>query len=113
MYRVCAPTVKRTEEYLRTTAELDLKDRTNLRYYIAMHAVACLVEKAEPESQEIAAIDPKALDDNRLGASTDSVKALYEALGGNDQVAKGPHLRNALRKDLEDRFPKLNKAEIV
>ena len=63
-----------------------------------MHAVACLAEKAAPESQEIAAIDPKALDDNRLGASADSVKALYEALGGNDQVAKGPHLRNALRK---------------
>ena len=106
MYRVCAGAVKRTEEYLRSTTALDIKDRTNLRFYVAMHTASCLVGKPAPEPQEIAGLDPKALDDNRLRESTDAVMALYKELGGNDQAAKGPHLRDAVKKDLMERFKK-------
>lgn len=106
MYRVCAGAVKRTEEYLRNAAGLDIKDRTNLRYYVAMHTVACLVGKVVPESQEIAALDQNSLDDIRLKASTDTVMAFYKDLGGNDQVAKGPHLREAVKKALANHFLK-------
>lgn len=100
------PKLEDTEDHLRNTSGFDLKDRTNLRYYVAMHSVACLAGKAAPESQDIAALDLKALDCTCFKASSDTVLALYKKLGGTDQVAKGPLLRDAVKEDLVSRFVK-------
>ena len=66
----------------------------------AMRVVGLFGEKETPP------VVVKALDDIRLKASTDTVMALYKSLGGNDQVAKGPRLRDAAKNDLGSRFQK-------
>ena len=79
---------------------LAAKDRNNLRFYVAMHAVASLGAKSPLTAEDIAKIDISALDAGTILESTGLIKTKYEELGGNDQVAKGPSLLEAVKNHL-------------
>ena len=100
LYYVCAEAMRRVVSFL-SEAGLDSKDRNNLRFYVAMHSVVSLVEKSEPTSTELANLDITKLDDTTLRTSLNLVKQEYAALGGNDQVAKGPSLLSAIQQHLK------------
>jgi AIPR protein len=107
MYRVCAATAKRTDDYLRINVGLDAKDRTNLRYFVVMHAVACAISSATPTLQQIAGLDVSLLSDGVLQASLDIVRAAYKSSGGSDQVAKSGAFTDTVKADLATRFAKI------
>lgn len=93
LYFICASVTKKVDSFLRSyTSELDARDRSNLRFYIAMHATYLLAGKWRPTPMEIASLDPDRIDDTLLGKSLGIVKAHYSSLGGNDIVAKGSDL---------------------
>ena len=93
LYHLCAEAMRRVEAYLKLPATgLASKDRNNLRFYVAMHAVVSLSGKREPSALDLAKLDVTRLDDAAIAKSLDVVKTDYESLGGNDQVAKGPSL---------------------
>lgn len=101
LYHVCAEGTHRVEEYLkRPEIGIDPQERSNLRFYVAMYAVVSLTAKPNPNIKEVAEADLSLLDDNRLKQSLDVVKIEYAQLGGNDQVAKGKQLVEAVRKHL-------------
>jgi len=111
IYLFCAQVMRNVDAFLKSQiADMPLMDRNNLRFYIAMHATAMVAQTAHPTVTTLASLDIKSISDSTLQASTQIVRPLYETLGGNDQVAKGPDLLKDVLKDLEYRFPnpKLN-----
>lgn len=99
LYYVCAEAMRRVEALLKSPGcTLPAKDRNNLRYYIAMHAVGTLAGTIQPAPGVIAKVDISKLTDADVEASLGIVRKQYEALGASDQAAKGSALLEALLK---------------
>jgi hypothetical protein len=97
LYFVCVEAMRRVETRLKSAAvNLPRKDRNNLRFYVLMHAVSTLSGEKTPGLKTIAGLDPTAVTDSAIDASLKVVRSEYEKLGGTDQVAKGPSLRDAV-----------------
>ena len=102
LYHVCAEAARRVEACMRSAGTgLAAKHRNNLRFYVAMHAVASLAGKSRPTAADVAKIDVNALDVERIQESTGLVRAKYKELGGDDRVAKGPLLLEGVTSDLQ------------
>ena len=96
LYYVCAEAMSRVENYLKSPqANMAAKDRNNLRFYVAMHAVAG-VDKPQKSMNEIAQFDVAGLDHTAIQRSLAAILPKYVELGGDDQAAKGPQLLNAI-----------------
>ena len=106
IYRLSISVVKKVDAFLKTQALLDAKDRNNLRFYVAMHAAACLAGKAEPNAADLKEAATSAIDVALIQASFDVVYREYVALGATDQIAKGTELLQRLKADLASKFPK-------
>ncbi|EKO39501.1 MAG: AIPR protein [Solidesulfovibrio magneticus str. Maddingley MBC34] len=104
IYLFVARTIKSIQSYLRSLDSLQPKDRTNLIFYIAMHASAVLSKKQSPNISDLLAIGDSSLTDEVLASSLTSVKELYETLGASDQVAKGTQLLADLKSKLKELF---------
>ena len=95
LYYVCAEATRRVEQHLKgPAAGLEVKDRNNLRFYVAMHAVNAV--RGTLRAEIIAEMDMAKLDWAAVQHSLDFVMNKYSELGGNDQVAKGPALLEAI-----------------
>jgi hypothetical protein len=106
LYRVCADVVKKTEAFLRADATLEVKDRTNLRFYVAMVVAADATGVAVPTVEQVAALDVAAtVNDTLLGSAYATVKALYDGAGATDQIAKGPTLLASTVAALRAKYP--------
>ncbi|MDO8774627.1 MAG: AIPR family protein [Burkholderiaceae bacterium] len=105
MYRVCAQTVKRVDEFLRTAVGFDAKDKTNIRFFVAMHVTACAGAMSNPGPQKIASLDLGLINPDSIYESAVVVMKIYERLGGGDQIAKGPLLREQLKLELQTCYP--------
>lgn len=96
VYYVCALSMRTVESRLKALTEhVAIQDRNNLRFYVAMHAVSG-VDSPKPKPSEIAEFDFSQLSEAVVRDSLEYVWERYLALGGNDQVAKGPHLLKAV-----------------
>ena len=96
LYYVCAKAMRQVENHLKSPSlNIPPKDRNNLRFYVAMHAVAG-ISNSPPPPNKIASFDLTGLDETAVQQSLDLVQAEYFALGGDDQVSKGPLLLTAL-----------------
>ncbi|MDE0100015.1 MAG: AIPR family protein [Truepera sp.] len=100
LYHVCAETMQRVEQHLKSPGSgLARGDRNNLRFHVAMHVIATVTNTTKPTPDEVAGVDVDGLDRATIQSSLDVVKAKYDDLGGNDQVAKGPDLLKAILED--------------
>ena len=94
VYYVCVHAMRKVEHALKShSLNVVRKDRSNLRFYVAMHAVAGTA-KYPRQPAEIVKFDVDGLDEVAVKKSLDVVKKLYDDLGATDQVAKGPQLLN-------------------
>jgi hypothetical protein len=100
IYLVCASIVKKIDSYMRLDAEMDARERNNLRFYMAMDVASKTIMKKEPKPIDIAAIDVVKITDQKIQESLTAVKALYDALGGGDRVAKGAKLVEQVKNNL-------------
>ena len=96
LYYACAEGMRRVERFLKQSGLLAPKDRTNLRFFVGMHAVLSTTGESSPSSAVLSRINLDLLDDSCIGASLSRVQDEYMRLGGTDQVAKGPALRDAV-----------------
>ena len=96
LYHVCAEAMRRVESHLKSpSVNMAAKDRNNLRFYVAMHAVAG-TSGPPKKVREIARFDVAGLNQTTIQESLEAIQPRYAALGGNDQAAKGPHLLRAI-----------------
>ncbi len=101
LYHVCAEGMRRVEAFLKSPiAGLASKDRSNLRFYVGMHAVVSLTGKNNPSASDLARVDVSKLDDDAIKKSLALVRQSYDALGGTDQVAKGSSLLTAIQQQM-------------
>lgn len=104
VYAVCATAMLQVERILKSSsAKLTAKDRNNLRFYVAMHAIGLMTKSKRQVATEIGKIDIKKLTDRRIKKSLAFVRAAYERLGGDDDVAKGSALLPVVRDDIKRR----------
>ena len=97
LYYVCAEAMRRIEGHLKSPSlNVASKDRNNLRFYVAMHAVAGICNSPKPEANIIAKFDVVGLDQTAVHHSVSLIQPKYLALGGNDQVSKGSSLLEAV-----------------
>ena len=92
LYYVCTEVLRKVESYLKKT-DLNVvpKDRNNLRFYVAMYVVMGIGDPPKPIN-EIAEFDVEGIDQAVVKAALDYIQPKYEALGANDQAAKGSYL---------------------
>ncbi|MEK6977649.1 MAG: AIPR family protein [Candidatus Hydrothermarchaeota archaeon] len=101
LYFVCATLMKHVETFLKSeTASLDPKDRNNLRFHVAMYAAALLTGKMDADPSQLEKITISAADEAFLLSCLNEVRSIYERLGGNDQIAKGPEFVQELKQCL-------------
>ena len=92
MYYVCAQAMRKIERAMKSNAlNVPRKHRSNLRFYVGMHAVAGTAKQG-PQASDIAKFDPDSLDDATVLESLNIVQTLYDTLGATDQIAKGTRL---------------------
>ena len=95
LYYVCAEAMRRIEAHLRKPdSGVSSEHRNNLRFYVAMHAVAGVT--GHPDPTKIANFDISSLNKDVIQASIEFVEPKYLQLGGNDQVSKGTSLLEAI-----------------
>ena len=97
VYRVVVDIVKAVDSYLRTRDDLSAKDRTNLRFYIAMYWATRLTGKVQPTAGDLSAVALSAMTEESLKQAVDKVFEVYVSVGRNDDSAKGPALLGAVR----------------
>ena len=92
-YYVCVEAMRRVETLIKSP-ELNVpsEHRNNLRFYVAMCAVAGIGNAGLECADQIATFDLAGLDKVTVQRSVDYILPKYLALGGNDQVAKGTEL---------------------
>lgn len=93
LYLVCANLMRRVDEYLYNRPSLDRKDVTNLRYYVAMLAAMEVTRLPQPKASQVAALDLSKVTNEVIERLLLEAANVYEALGGNDQIAKDPNLQ--------------------
>lgn len=106
LYYVAAKLIKAIQSYLRGRDDLQPKDKNNILFYVAMYVASRLAQKAKPNVQELARVDPGKIDQ---AAIEEGVKIAYEeyaALGASDAVAKGSNLQSKLiERRLAEEYP--------
>ena len=78
------------DRVLKSMSELTARDRSNLRFYVLFWLSCVLTGKASPKAGDIVKIDMKTVDDTNVEAAADEIWSIYQNLGADDQVAKGP-----------------------
>lgn len=106
LYRVCAEIMKQAEAHLKADATLPVKDRANIRFYVAMYVSAVALKKKRPTIAELSALDvASSLTTEILEESYAAVLDIYRKAGGTDQIAKGPDLLTSLTTALGKQYP--------
>lgn len=109
MYRVCAQVIRRVDEFLKADVNLDPKDRTNIRFFVGMLVVVNVTKRIVPTVQDISTLDIELVDVKAIGESAAEVLSLYWELGGGDQLAKGPVLRERIKNELKSHAASIEK----
>ncbi|MEM6704383.1 MAG: AIPR family protein [Acidobacteriota bacterium] len=104
MYLTCIQILRRSEDHLKQRGDLESKDRNNLRFYVALEVAREITSQMRPTLESLTAAVDQEIEDSEVSLATERVLELYKELGGTDQVAKGPSLRDALESSgLDDR----------
>ena len=86
-------TMRKVERALKSNdLNLPRKDRSNLRYYVGMHAVCRDGPSNNPKHQTSQNSTQRPWMMQRCKKSLNIVQTLYDALGATDQIAKGTRL---------------------
>ena len=97
MYFVCAEIMRLVDSELRRPIHsLSAGDRTNLRFYVAMHATRRVLDSGTITAQAVSDINLNALSPQVLSESYRHVMRAFIDEGADDQAAKGPNLKNVI-----------------
>lgn len=93
---------RRIEQHLKDLKKFAAPEITDIKFYV-LYCSACLItESLYPSNSKISSKNEGSLTQGILGYSVSSVYDLYMNLGGNDKVAKGSKLIEALKTKLRD-----------
>jgi hypothetical protein len=103
MFLKCALVMKRIDSFLRSSV-LTTTHKNNVKFYVAMDAVARALKKTRPAAKDIGEMSMDTISDSLLDNSLERVLKVFSGLGASDQVAKGKDFVKILKDDLEGEF---------
>ena len=93
---------RRIEQHLKELKKFAAPEITDIKFYI-LYCSSCLItESLYPSNSKMSRERESSLTENILSYCVSSVYDLYMNLGGNDKVAKGSRLIEALKTKLRD-----------
>lgn len=98
LYYVVLILMKRVDSFLKDRNDLELKDRTNIRFYVAYSLLIHLYRKTNVSIQEISNLNVSVISNDAIEPAYRLVKNQYETLGATDQIAKGTELLEELKQ---------------
>ena len=90
LYYVCAEGIQRVESILKSLS-IDRSIRGNIKYYVAMHAIAG-ISRRKPVPDKIAKFDLSSLNEDAIKRSLEYILPKFERRGGDLKASKGPDL---------------------
>lgn len=90
LYLQCVKIMKKVEEFLRNTNIEYSGGINNIKFHLAMFATLLLLNTSEVKPDKIANLSVDGFDDELLEQCLQEVVTIYQQMGDNDQVAKGP-----------------------
>ena len=90
LYYICAEGIQRVESILKSL-DIDRSTRGNIKYYVAMHAIAG-ISRRKPVPDKIAKFDLSSLNEETIERSLKYILPKYENHGGDLKASKGPDL---------------------
>lgn len=91
--------MKTVENYLKPDAcgeDLERKDITNIKFYVAMLVGIALTDGSEDSINKLAALPKVEIEEPVLIEALNTTIENFRELGGTDQIAKGPNLLDKL-----------------
>ena len=92
LYHICAEGIQKVESILKSL-NIDRSTRGNIKYYVAMHAIAG-VGRQKPAPDQITKFDLSSLNEETIKRSLEYILPKYEKHGGDLKASKGPNLLN-------------------
>jgi hypothetical protein len=99
-YLACVGLMKRSESFLRSKG-LSAKEVNNIKFHLAMFAARRVLNVTKPSPLQLSKLAVDTIDDAFLDSCFSDVKSIYDELGGDDQVAKGPDFVKKLSERVE------------
>jgi hypothetical protein len=101
LYVAAGALIRQVDRVLRSRTELTTRDRANIRFYVLTWFASTLTRKSNPKAPDVANLDLKTFTDEDVEAAIDAVLIPYNELGGSDQAAKGPILKQRLQLQID------------
>lgn len=91
---------KKVERFLKATETYAQSAKSDIMFYVLYTVVALEIKSPDIDLKRFKELDPNCFNDEKIDAATRFVFSEYEALGGNNKVAKGPELIEKLREKI-------------
>jgi hypothetical protein len=95
---------RQIEIVIKRDLALELSKISDIKFYVLFSIFAKLVKKIDITVKDIVSIDISTVNDDFIIQTANDVLKIYEQLGGNDKVAKGPELIKELKDKLKSDF---------
>lgn len=106
-YLVAADTIRRIELALREVDGIVARDRNNLRFYVLYWLVSTKARSLALSADKIAKLKGS-ISAEDISMSINKVRNLFDAAGGNDQVAKGATFKETIKDSAKDYIVELH-----
>lgn len=91
LYFAAIDSLRKVDDYLKENVDLNSREKTNIRFYVMYVLLIILIENLNPSIKEIIESQKK-INQDVLNEAFNLVYEVYQDLGGDDKVSKGPSL---------------------
>lgn len=88
---------KKVERYIKSTSKYAQATKSDILFYVVYTVAALAVQAPDISAEAFKALDMSTLDDTKIAQASQLAFKLYQELGGNNKVAKGPELLERIR----------------
>lgn len=88
---------KKVERFLKSSEKYSQSAKSDILFYVLYSVVALEFRSPDIDLKKFKEMDPESINDEKIDSAASFVFSEYEALGGNNKVAKGPELIERLR----------------
>lgn len=97
VYLSCIQMLRKVESFLDSMKDLERGIRIDVKFYITALLACRLTNEVEPSPQKLINVDVNTIKDTLIEDCYKRVWKLYEAMGANATIARGPDLNKRLR----------------
>ena len=95
---------KKVDSIIKSLSEYQITQKSDIKFYVLYAVFAKTIKKEKIAMYDVSAVNLELFSDEVIINTTKEVFDLYNELGGNDKIAKGPDFIVELKKRLEKYF---------